>query len=72
MLLQLRSYMRREVVVSSQQLSREFHIDPTALQPMLDLWIKKGLIAPCQSPPSCKTSACVKCVPSTQYYQYLG
>ena len=66
MLLQLRDYIQRERVVSVQQLTREFHVDESALQPMLDLWMRKGIILPhqdkkaCQSPCSrCSTSAVV-------------
>ncbi len=66
MLLQLREYIQREHVVSVQQLTREFNMDAQALQPMLDLWVRKGAILPhqdkkpCQSPCSrCSTSAVV-------------
>lgn len=64
MLLQLRDYIRREKVVSVQQLTREFHMDITALQPMLDLWIKKGAVLPHQTKKSCQ-STCSRCSTST-------
>ena len=70
MLLQIRDYLRRERVVSNQQIAREFHLDVQALQPMLDLWLRKGMIKRCQET-ACQ-SRCFKC--KTQppiYYQYL-
>lgn len=72
MLLQIREYFRRKRVVSNQQLAREFHLDLLALQPMLDLWQRKGVIEPCQEKPGCQ-SRCFKCkTQPTVYYQYIG
>lgn len=68
MLLQIRNYIRRERVVSSQQLSREFQIDLAALQPMLDVWINKGVISKCRQESQCKSS-CFKCRTPPEYYQ---
>ncbi len=62
MLLQLRDYIQREGVVSIQQLTREFHMDESALKPMLELWVKKGVILPHQNRKTC-LSACSKCNP---------
>ena len=50
MLFKIRDFIQREHVVSTQQLSREFHLDEQALQPMLDIWVRKGVIKPCQKP----------------------
>lgn len=71
MLLSIRNYIRRERVVSTQQLSREFQLDLTALQPMLDIWIKKGVISKCVQSTSCKSS-CFKCRTPPEYYEYLS
>lgn len=69
MLLQLRDYIAREGVVSTQQMAREFHLDIFALKPMLDLWIKKGTIEKCQAQSSCQSS-CFKCGDrAPEYYQ---
>lgn len=70
MLLLIRNYIRRERVVSTQQLSREFQLDITALQPMLDLWVTKGVISKCTQATSCKNS-CFKCRTPPEYYQYV-
>jgi hypothetical protein len=71
MLLQIRDYMRREKVVSTQQLSREFLIDSSALKPMLDLWVNKGLILKLQEKAKCQSS-CFKCPSKVpEYYQYI-
>lgn len=70
MLLQIRDFIQREQVVSTQQLAREFHIDEQALQPMLDIWSRRGVIRPCEENPSCKSS-CFRCKKNTPvYYQY--
>ncbi|KTD28062.1 MULTISPECIES: FeoC-like transcriptional regulator [Legionella] len=71
MLLQIRDYLRRHRVASNQQIAREFQIELQALQPMLDLWLRKGVIACCQEKSDCQSS-CFKC--KTQppvYYQTL-
>lgn len=60
MLLQIRDYIRREQIASIQQLTREFYVDEQALQPMLDVWIKKGVIEQCHKTMGCK-SICSGC-----------
>lgn len=71
MLLQLRDYIRQQQVVSNQQIAREFHVDPLALQPMLDVWLRKGVISACEDKAACKTS-CFKCATRQppMYYRY--
>lgn len=72
MLLNIRDFIQRERVVSTQQLSREFHIDEQALQPMLDIWVRKGMIKPCQDKTGCQ-SACLRCkVNSPIFYEWLS
>jgi hypothetical protein len=69
MLLQLRDYIQREHVVSIQQLTREFHVDESALRPMLELWVQKGAILPHQHQKACQ-SACSRCSTSAVvFYQ---
>lgn len=71
MLLQLRDYLRREKVASNQQLAREFKLDNQALLPMLEIWVKKGVIARCEKTAGCQ-SQCFKCQTTPPvYYQYL-
>lgn len=70
MLLQIRDYIYRQGVVSTQQIVREFHLDLPALQPMLDLWVSKGVIRKCQEKINCQ-STCFKCrIQTSEYYQY--
>jgi hypothetical protein len=72
MLLQIRDYICHQGTVSVQQLAREFRLELQALQPMLDLWIHKGVIRKCQEQANCQ-SACFKCrVKSFDYYQYVS
>lgn len=70
MLLQIRDYICRQDMVSLQQLAREFYMDEKAIQPMLDLWVKKGVIQAVENEGDCKTK-CSKCGPKavTTYYQ---
>ena len=69
MLLHIRDVILRERVVNIQQLSRELKIDPSALQPMLDFWVHKGLIQRCHDALDCN-SACFKCKDNRPvYYQ---
>ena len=71
MLLQLRDFIHREQVVSTQQLSRAFHVDEQALQPMLDVWVRRGVIRQCQEKPSCQ-SACFRCISNAPiFYQFI-
>ncbi|KTD79256.1 FeoC-like transcriptional regulator [Legionella waltersii] len=69
MLLQIRDYIRQQGIVSTQQLAREFRLDIAALKPMLQLWVKKGVIQKCQEKAGCN-SACFKCRVPPEYYQF--
>jgi hypothetical protein len=70
MLLQLRDFIAREKFVSTQQLTRAFQIDLSALQPMLDCWVSQGVIAR-QEKQGCARS-CGGCrTDDIVYYQYL-
>lgn len=69
MLLQLRDYIQREQVVSIQQLTREFHMNESALMPMLELWVQKGAILPHQQQKVCQ-SACPRCSSSSAVVFY--
>lgn len=72
MLLQIRDYLRRQKVASNQQIAREFCLDLEALQPMLDLWLRKGLIAACQERSACQSS-CFRCrTKPLLYYQIVA
>lgn len=72
MLFEIRDYLRREKIASNQQLAREFHLDLAALQPMLEVWIRKGVISCCQEKSLCQ-SRCFKCHKEPPvYYQYCS
>ncbi|MFA5958900.1 MAG: FeoC-like transcriptional regulator [Tatlockia sp.] len=71
MLLQIRDYLRQKEVASNQQIAREFHLEVEALQPMLDLLVRKGLFTCCKEPSKCQ-SLCFKCKVPPVYYQYAG
>jgi len=71
MLLQIRDYIQRQQVVSTQQLTREFHVDEQALQPMLAIWESKGVISKCQEKVTCKSS-CFGCGSNVPvFYQFV-
>ncbi|KTC70194.1 FeoC like transcriptional regulator [Legionella birminghamensis] len=72
MLMQILEYFKKEKVASNQQLARLLGIDTGALQPMLDLWLRKGVIACCQEKSACQSS-CFKCKTTPPvYYQYIS
>lgn len=68
MLLEIRQYILRHGVVSTQQLARAFQLDSQALQPMLDIWVKKGVIRPGASPKNCR-GGCVRCDTGAMIYE---
>ena len=72
MLLQIRDFIQREQVVSTQQLAREFHVDEPALQPMLAIWVRRGVIRQCQEKVACKSS-CFRCTTNAPvFYQFIA
>lgn len=69
MLLQIRDFIHQAGVVSTQQLTREFRLDEQALQPMLEIWIKKGVIRRCRLPQkSACQSRCFRCNENAPVY----
>jgi hypothetical protein len=68
MLLALRDFILREKVVSTQQLTRAFKVELSALQPMLDCWVQKGVIEAEKQASTCQR-ACRKCHTSLIYYR---
>ena len=60
LLLQLRDFIKTATYASSTQLARELGLDPSALQPMLDFWVKKGVIQPLQEKTTCE-KRCIQC-----------
>jgi len=68
MLLALLDYIKKEKLVSSRQLAREFQVDETALEPMLNIWVQKGAIKQCLNQSQCKSS-CMQCKSPPRYYQ---
>ena len=60
MLLQLRDYLAKEQFVSIEQLARVFKTDVTALEPMLDVWVTRGVLQVDEQQKACVT-ACGGC-----------
>lgn len=72
MLLQLRDYLQRERVASTQQLGRTFRMAQSALLPMLEFWVGKGVIRRTEAGADCK-SACFKCNENKpDYYEWVS
>ncbi len=72
MLMQIREFIAREKVVSFQQIARQFIIENQALEPMIDFWLLRGVIAVCNERPACR-SKCFKCPSSRHiYYKYCA
>lgn len=60
MLYLMRSYIKKNQSVSITQISREFKMDLQAIKPILDIWVKKGVISIYNHPLACK-SGCGSC-----------
>ena len=70
MLLALRNYLAKERCVSLKQISRAFQVDIKALEPMLEVWVARGIIVKMVKENAC-SGACAGCYPEmTKYYQY--
>ena len=73
MLLQLRDYLAKERFVSLEQLARVFKTDATALEPMLDVWVARGVLQQVDEQQKACATACGGCGGDTpKYYRYLG
>lgn len=71
MLIPIRNYLQLKKVASDQQMAREFRLDASALQPMLDVWLAKGVIARCKDKSACQ-SRCFKCPSQAPtYYEFI-
>jgi hypothetical protein len=70
MLLEILNYLRREKIASNHQIARQFALDLSALEPMLDCWVNKGKLKICEQNSTCNSS-CFKCkAQPPRYYQY--
>lgn len=69
MLLQVRDYIKKHGQVSTQQLCRDFAIDYSALEPILQRWTDSGVIEAHQAKNAC-AKKCIQCSPEPLiYYQ---
>lgn len=72
MLQQIRKYIQRENCVNIKQIARNFGLDVSALQPMLDIWVRKGVIESPSNSASCVKSCFQQCQQNTPVlYQYV-
>ncbi len=72
MLLQLRDYIQQAKLVSLEQIAREFHIANEAVQPMLDIWVSKGVVQRLEEAKSCQRG-CISCKPKQPiYYLFIS
>ncbi|MDX2346817.1 MAG: FeoC-like transcriptional regulator [Legionella sp.] len=70
MLLALRDYIAKEKCASTEQIARIFRIDVGALQPMLDIWVARGVIKQEREAKACIV-ACMGCRPKAIKYYYF-
>lgn len=71
MLFQLREFIQREGLVSTQQLARQFHMDEQALQAMLDIWVAKGAIVLVDDK-ACKRACATSCMKGRSHLKYYS
>jgi hypothetical protein len=69
MLLQLRDFIAREKRVSTEQITRAFNIDFSALEPMLTRFVLQGVIA-LEAPQNCQQE-CGGCKSLVAYYRFV-
>ena len=71
MLLAIREFIEKNEIVSNQQLAREFSLELSALTPMIDFWIRKGVVNTIEKEKACQIK-CWNChEEQIVYYQYL-
>ena len=71
MLCVLRDYIIKYRTVSITQISREFMMDVQAIKPILDIWVKKGVLNIFNHPLACK-STCGSCkTENVVYYSWV-
>lgn len=72
MLLALRDFIKKVKIASIEQLSREFHVSTDALEPMLDIWINRGVVKK-QVNATCNSVSCFACgIKNLAYYQWIA
>lgn len=72
MLLQLRDYLAKERFVSLEQLARLFKTDATALEPMLNIWVARGVLQQVDEQQKACVAACGGCAgDAPKYYRYI-
>jgi len=70
-LLHLRDYLAKERCVSLEQLARVFKTDKTALLPMLEVWVVRGVLHVDEQTVTC-AAACGGCSgEAPKYYRYV-
>lgn len=69
MLTALKAYLVDRRTVSLNEIARRFAIDPEALRPMLDLWIRKGKV---RRSGGARCGSCVSCAPADlEFYEWV-
>jgi hypothetical protein len=68
-LLAVRDYIREANFVSSEQVARAFSMDLQALEPLVSLWVEKGVIKRVTNRTACATH-CTTCGVLI-YYQFI-
>lgn len=69
MLLEIRKFIEQEKTVSNQQVARVFHLDVHTLEPMLDIWLRQGVIRRVNEKKGCRRP-CGSCRTPPEYYAY--
>ena len=70
-LFEIRDYMKQRMTASLDELSVVFKKQEDELQPLLDRWVRKGVIE-CVSLSGCAKGACQTCpMPCSTYYRFV-
>ncbi|HID97692.1 MAG TPA: sugar metabolism transcriptional regulator [Thermodesulfobacteriaceae bacterium] len=68
----LRQYLQKRKLVPLIDILNHFRLDKDVIEPMLELWIKKGKVKRHKGDAACR-NACCKCDPaSIEFYEWTG
>lgn len=73
-LIELKQHLQTVRIATLAGLCAIFKMEPTTIQPMLDFWIKKGVLRRCQNPTNCQSacSSCLQCgIQKNDYYEWV-
>ncbi|MDP8264819.1 MAG: FeoC-like transcriptional regulator [Candidatus Aceula lacicola] len=69
MLIKIKELFEKQKILSLEELSIHFQVDPTAMEKMLDILIKKGVIR--KKSIECRSASCASCAQSCASEKFI-